>query len=118
MGLDLKLLPFEAECGGICFSHTILTCDRDRDLFDRISKIPAKKVPREFCSYLGDIECKECEERHYGNTQKTPYGNPLTWVFAEELAALEEFVGPLRNTAILAYLETLDPMTKVALYWS
>lgn len=35
MGLDLKLLPFYSNrAGGMEFSHAVLTCGRDYDLFN------------------------------------------------------------------------------------
>lgn len=117
MSLDLSLLPFEHDGGDFGFSHSVLRLDGDRDLFDDILKIPQHPVPRKFNTYL----CRddEYEDTHYGNTQETPYGEPLGWIYAKELLALRpgSFSGRLTRAA-WAYLRELDPLTKVALYWS
>ena len=38
MGIDLALLPFDCDNKAIHFSHTILECNRDSKLFEKISR--------------------------------------------------------------------------------
>ena len=118
MGLDLNLLPFDGDMGSMNFSHTVLDCERRSQLFEELEGLPAVRVPEDFNTYL----CKddEYEESHYGNTQDTPYGEPLTYVLAEQLvpfASHEGVENHFKNRAIWAYLKELPPRTKVALYW-
>jgi hypothetical protein len=104
MGMDLKLLPF---CGdGITsnFSHTVLDCPRNYDVFEKVRKIPQMPVDDDFNSYFSD-------ELHYGQTHETPYGYRLTWCRAKDLKKCG-FTGPVG-----AYLEKLKDRHKVALYW-
>lgn len=114
MGLDLTLLPFDSER----FSHTVLTCERSIDLFEEIGKLQAVRVPTEFNTFVAqDDEHGD----HYGNTQDTPYGEPLTFVLVEQLlpfSKYEEVTDNFKNRAIWAYLKQLPRDTKVALYWS
>jgi hypothetical protein len=120
MGLDLALLPFEAERDEWGFSHSILQCERDQLLFDHISNISGESVPKRFATYLCSDDAYE--EPHYGNTQRTPYDEPLTWVRVEELidaynaAYLHDTPHP-RNRAVWSYLSALPARTKIALYW-
>ena len=116
MGLDLALLPFDAD-EGIHFSHTVLKCERRIELFEEIMKLPSTRVPENFTTLLRD---DEYQETHYGNTQETPYGDPLTFMEVENLLRFSEHEGVqnhFKNRAIWAYLAYLPPRTKVALYW-
>lgn len=119
MGLDLKLLPFDADHATIAFSHTVLNCERRRALFEcLLDNLNALPVPEEFRSYLSTDQ--DFEEHHYGVTTVTPYGEPLTWVEVEALLSYGDHVdvkGNYLNRAIWAYLGCLPPRTKVALYW-
>lgn len=117
MGLDLSLLPFDADHGDFAYSHTILNCDRDYKLFDAIQKVPQMKVPEGFTTYLSRDE--KYEEVHYGKTIETPYGEPLMFAEVESLLKHKKLVHQASvNRAVWAYLENLPPRTKVALYWS
>lgn len=118
MGLDLTLLPFDGDHGDFCFSHTLLDCGRRRDLFDAIMEtLHEVPVPDGFQSYMsrdGD------RDSHYGVTTTTPYGQPLGWVRAADLAQFSAHADVLdnyKNKAVWAYLGHLPPRTKVALYW-
>lgn len=115
MGLDLYLLPFDE---GSVFSHTLLSCERRRDLFEvimgRLSETP---VPDTFYTYLSR---EDDQDSHYGITTETPYGEPLGWVLASrllEFAAHEGVRDNFTNRAIWAYLAELPSKTRVALYW-
>ena len=121
MGLDLSLLPFDADHEGLAFSHTVLDCERRRVLFDQIlaiEKAHGRDVPERFTSYLSRDD--KYEDTHYGVTKDTPYGEPLKYVTAGQLVPLESRpeVEDCKNRAVWAYLGALDdPQTKIALYW-
>lgn len=119
MGLDLTLLPVEADHGHWGFSHSVLSLDRDYKLFDRIQKIEDKRsvpLPEDFTSYLSVDDGDG--EPYYGQTTETPYGLPLKAVYAKDLLkASEARRSSLRNQAAWAYLEKLPDGAKVALYW-
>lgn len=118
MGLDLKLLPFDGDHHDLSFSHTVLTCDRNYDLFDQIQALEETRgrlVPTGFSSYVSRDE--KYEESHYGETKETPYGQPLREVEVEDLLPFRRLCADWKNLAIWAYLEHLPPRTKVALFW-
>lgn len=118
MGLDLTLLPFEADFPQLHFSHTILNCERRGDLFQDILKLPGVAIEFEFDTFMSkDEESEFC----YGPTQSTAYGEPLRYVFARDLKAFSGNIGAIdnhKNRAVWAYLDCLPDDTKVALYWS
>lgn len=121
MGLDLKLLPFQAESEFVSFSHTILDCFRRRDLFEKIQGLPSEPVPENFQSYLSRDHEDGYEDTHYGKTTHTPYGERLTWVYATDLVRLADHPDVLDNhwnRAIWRFLMELPNGTKVALFWS
>lgn len=118
MGVDLTLLPFDGDFGDRAFSHTALPCTRRSNLFNAISEVSTMEVPDDFSTYF----CRddEYEEAHYGNTQETPYGQPLRWCYVKDLTELSDHDGVTdnpRNEAIWAFLEQLSDKTKVSLYW-
>jgi len=116
MGLDLKLLPMTFLRDNDAFSHTVLPVRRCTALFDELMDLPSLQVPAEFSTYLSDD--KEDDELT-GNTQKTPYDEPLTYVRAHDLLRFKDHEGvrDFGNRGIWAYLEHLPPDSKVALYW-
>jgi hypothetical protein len=116
MGLDLDLLPFDA-FDNISFSHTVLCCDRKRDLFEKILKLVTKRVPNDFTSYLS---MEDGMDHHYGRTVRTPYGDALCYTTVGALLKFKDHVcvkDNVKNKAIWAYLNALPKKTKVALYW-
>jgi hypothetical protein len=119
MGLDLTLLPFDADHGaGFSFAHSVLQCARSRELFEAIQKLTETPVPAEFYSYLSR---EDDAAAHYGVTTTTPYGEQLGWVRVADLLAFAEHVeviGNHKNRAVWAYLGQLPGRTKVALYWN
>lgn len=116
MGLDLRLLPFDSET----YSHTILSCERRADLFDKllaVEKRIGRDVPDRFNTFTAR---KENGDTGYGKTIRTPYGENLKYVHASDLAAFgkhRDVKDNATNRAIWAYLDELDHDTKVALYW-
>lgn len=122
MGLDLKLMPFGGECpGAVNFAHTILCCERRRDLFELILELDGREgqnVPTGFNTFLSFDEA--LEKSCYGETLETPYGERLHWVEARFLAVLASHADVLDNhlnRAVWAYLKELPPAWPVALYW-
>ena len=116
MGLDLRLLPFDCDNGDFAYSHTILSCDRDSQLFDAIRELNQLSVTGRFYTFTGRQE--GFEDVCYGNTQKTPYGEPVKFAIAGDLyRCFRNSGGTGVNSAIRAYLQCLEPQTKVALYW-
>ncbi len=125
MGVDLFLLPIKTDVERIklCFSHTILECDRDLKLFEKIKKLPAFDVPFYFCSYLSKEDGLGLRvDNHYGYTTKDSYGIKLKCVYAKDLYRLiqEEILDRFLkegNKAIMMYLSILSPDSKIVLYW-
>lgn len=119
MGLDLTLLPFDADYDELCFSHTVLSCDRNGQLFCEIMALPSEPVLEGFSSYMSNEVVGDFDGIHYGPTKTTPYGEQVTFVKARQLCKLQEIAGLVayKNVAVWAYLQALDPETKVALFW-
>ena len=140
MSLDLTLLPFDGDQKDLSFSHTVLSCVSNcRDLYEEMNKFQEaigtpnslkimgvkynpnkdeRMVPKDFTSFISRDE--KYEEPHYGKTITDPQGTPLRWLYIKELLQWKNHAGVLRNQkhkAIWAYLELLDPESKVALYW-
>lgn len=118
MGVDLALLPFDFESDRFSFSHTVLNTERRKDLWEEIARLESKAVPDGFNSYVSRND--DYEESHYGETLETPYGDRLTYVLASDLLAFWDHPGVKdeeKNRAVWAYLNCLNPQTKVALFW-
>lgn len=117
MGVDLRLLPFDADHKDLAFSHTLLSCERRSALWEAIAEhCAASDVPDCFSSF-----CNVTDEGEtmYGVTTTTPHGERLQWTTAEALLqpAVMAHVDDPKNRAIWAYLAALPPATKVALFW-
>lgn len=116
MGLDLRLLPFDSDF----FSHTILTCERRSELFDALRGVEARNgrdVPDNFKTFIAR---RPDGDTGYGITIRTPYGENLKYVLASDLVTFAEHndvTDNAVNRAIWAYLQQLNPNTKIALYW-
>lgn len=111
MGVDLRLLPFDADFDGLHFSHTILNVRMDRDLWEAVDGVEQFPVPDDFMSFSCRNQ-EECEETHYGNTVETPYGERLTYTTAKNLKGMA-----FKPNAVAAYINALNDDVKVALYW-
>jgi hypothetical protein len=118
MGLDLRLMPFEE---GAHFSHMLIDTERRSELYDVILALEEKwgrNVPERFSTFCGHDE--KSEETCYGNTQETPYGEPLRYVLADKLAELHEHPAVQDNElnrAAWAFLRELGKTWRVALFW-
>lgn len=120
MGLDLTLMPFYANDPTCSLAHTMIDCERRRDLFDAILPIEEKRgrdVPADFRTFRSR---EDDQDSHYGLTIETPYGERLKYVRAIDLMPLASHEGvtdnPL-NRAAWAYLKELPGTWPIALYW-
>lgn len=118
MSLDLRLLPIDFDNGTYGFSHTVLSVDSGRLWHDLLEGIHLTDVPDSFNTYLAvGADGEKC----YGDTQDTPYGEPLRAArvrdIVKALNAADLTTMGVRDLAAIAYLNALDPKTKVALYW-
>lgn len=114
----MALLPFECDQGTWGFSHSILECGRSSNLFKEIRKLKEEPVPASFKTFCSRDDAYE--DIHYGETQETPYGEKLGWVYAKDLWNLgdhAEVKDNVQNMAVWAYLAELGAKTKIALYW-
>ena len=108
MGLDLTLMPLGADNNEWGFSHELLDVPRNRDLFERIMKLPALPVPTKFMTFRSRGDDGEAR---YGQTQDTPYGEPL---LATTMAHLKTCGIPGPHGAFVA---ASPDNQRVALYW-
>ncbi len=128
MGIDLKLLPVEANLSGSSgFSHSILSLERRSELWDAIDENVTTwpKPTWTLSSFLGR---QDNGEHGYGDTDETPYGDRIEFCFAANLAEVIEAFNekeaheydippPVLNVATAAYLKCLPPQTEIGLYW-
>lgn len=120
MGLDLHLLPFDCDMDDFAFSHTLLSLERNRVLFDLLMNLENQKglpVPKNFMTY-----CSRSDEGEncYGATPTTPYGERMMFVEVGVLMSLKDHnlvERDYKNKAVWAYLSCLPKSRKVALYW-
>lgn len=118
MSLGLKLLPIDDDDHGSGFSHAVLTVDNARKWESALENVRLTAVPDSFNTYVCQDDTHD-EETHYGNTQETPYGEPLRAARVEDILdcvdRLEDWRG--RDAAAIGYLRACDPRMKIALYW-
>lgn len=114
--MNLKLLPMTFLRDDCAFSYTVIPVNRCSELFEELMNLPDLTVPSTFYTYLGD---RTDPDEHSGNTQETPYGEPLTYVLTRDLLRFKDHEGvrEFGNAGAWAYLEHLPPDSKVALYW-
>lgn len=127
MGLDLKLLVLLGDTPNfdMWLGHTIITTGRDYYLYDTIKRqVDEKAIPegKTVWSYFHDSEDDPDAESTYGEMYTNPYGEPLTWVTAGELAdafqvARQAWLKADINEAIYQFLRALPATWKIVLYW-
>jgi hypothetical protein len=120
MGRDLYLLPLDylSRDRNWGYSHTVLNCPRNYELYDAIEKRdPIVIQDIDVSCYMHVIEGGDSEgEYGYGALPKTdPYGDPMTWLPASQL--VPAFRKHLPKHPITAYLGALEPEVLVVLYW-
>lgn len=104
MGVDLALLPFEANYNS---SFNVLWLERNYDVWKRIEKLETHPVQEGFRSHCGHSEKGDyC----YGETKEDRYGSEIRWVYARDIAPLLE--GPEG-----AYVKALPGDYRIALFW-
>jgi len=118
MGLDLRILPQYAI--GADFSHDILECDGDTEMFDFIKNVEkrnGRKVPRNGINSFSGTG--EDGEHCYGQTIQTAYGEDMISVQAGELSdALIDYQSESwRNRAVISFIKELPKELEVFLYW-
>jgi hypothetical protein len=122
MGLDLTLLVSEgARVRGWDFAHTVIDCERRSALFDAILNVEeaeGQAVLEQFNTYVSREGGRDV---HYGNTQETPYGEPVRTLPAgalvDRFADHEGVTDNPKNRAAWAYLREREPSLPIALYW-
>lgn len=118
MGLDLRLLPLDHDSADWGFSHTVLDVGNASHIYDALKGVPRTAVPADFATFVSRLENGEAG---YGQTQETPYGEPLQCVTVKALLKIQRSAvtkdSSAKRRAIWAYLRELDSDQRVALYW-
>ena len=122
MGIDLTLMPLEADLETVRFSHTLLEMDRDYDLWEKIRNLERLPLhePETVYTYLGDGKRTGNTGTEKNSTGEDCYGHPWHTATAGDLSRAGHGIVPQlsdRNRAGLVYLQQLDPDTKVILHW-
>lgn len=115
MGVDLTLCPdrYHGDALGWFLAHTRLDTNRHYAFYAAIQALDSQPLPPHVrFQWYGD---NGLEDR-----QADPYGAPLTWLDA---GAFQQIPGRVRamlspwNNAVLLFLETIPPQSKVVLWW-
>lgn len=116
MGVDLTLIPVQSETVGQLYAPTLLEFGRYYDLFEQIEAMPSTESTSTLRSFRGR---DESGETCYGDTKQTPYGDPIKFVRAGDLARLtfDPSTVMQETSAAMAYVRALKPDTLVGLYW-
>ena len=88
--MDLKLLPMTFLRDDCAFSYTVIPVNRCTELFEELMRLSDLTVPGTFNTYLGS---RTDPDESSGNTQETPYGEPLTYVLARDLLRFKDHEG-------------------------
>lgn len=108
MGLDLRLLPAYTTKGEIAL--TILECQREGGFFRLVTEFQ-----KEHGKY-GEIRSYHSEDAWVDYTSDA-YGDDLQYILAGDLEKVFRASEYNTNRAIRAYLEAINPKTRVFLYW-
>lgn len=119
MGVDLRLYPIYLDGGLAPFPTNALDLDRERELWSHIEESLTER-PLDGEMYHLD------EEKGLVRRSDNPYGSPITWAPAGEIATLlREWIdrpdrqwpsGPWTRAAA-AYLAQLSLEVRVVLWW-
>jgi hypothetical protein len=115
MGVDLTLMPLLEKDYWV--SHALIRLERRRALWPKIEALGARPVPEPLTCFQG---VGPDGDPAYGEITQDPYGQPLTWLPAGELATLhddETVQDNWLNQAAWAYLRQMPPDWPVVLYW-
>lgn len=116
MGLDLKLIPVDHDSFEWGFGHSLIEVGWAGDLYDTLTRLKLTDPPKDFTTFIARGADGEST---YGQTQETPYGDPLKCALAQAVARAmrKEVDESWQRTAARAYLEACPPDMRVALYW-
>lgn len=122
MALDARLLPVNQAGRDSGYAHTVLSLDRDYELFERIKKVERHELPLFQCStWFGrQIKDGQCEgERTYGPVDETPYGEKMKYATAHELAKamLVNGADMSKNNLAAAHYLAYIADCYVGIYW-
>lgn len=128
MGLDCCLLPIDHDTPDFGFSHSILRLERTGIAQALLEAKGATSPPARFETFYSHDrlcdkpECCCCQEPHYGDTTEDCYGEPLPVFTAGELVSRFGHKRVIResqrNRAVWAYLATVDPNMRIAVFFS
>jgi hypothetical protein len=118
MGLDLTLAPVRFG-DPWWLLHTRIDLDRNYELFDQI--VNHRDTAKQLCipyAVPSDIKLQWYGDDGIATTATDPYGKPLHYVFAGDLARvkLPASTGAW-NKAVFAMICAMPRDTKVVLYW-
>lgn len=123
MGVDLKLLIVEADCGSWGYAHTMLEIGRDYEFHDALrQKHPKPHEEFSLSSFVSVVpDGKMKGEYCYGKVEETPYGEPLTFLSIKEVLeawnSFDNSASNLQQQAAMAYLGKLEATKQIALFW-
>ena len=121
MSLQLKFLPIIGN-PPTCQAPSMVMLDADDDCYGEVSdqisdlekatnRLVSDYTPY-FATYLKNFDDGGACETGYGPTTTTPYGEPVRWVYAHELAAIVPASCPSG-----AWLKLSRPSERIALWW-
>ena len=117
MGVDLTLIPVDADNGNLFFGHSLLEVERRRELWPLIKVMRCIEITRPFSCHMASLPSGEVR---YGDVTEDDYGEQLKTVCADDLLVLrnhDAVSGSNRNRAIWAYLHCLQRDTRIVLFW-
>jgi len=120
MGIDLRLLIESMETPNRDLCHTIISLERDYELWERIKRLTVFEARNEIYSWFGD---------NYGASDNDAYGDKLMFTTAKDVVRrffvimpkmlglqLQHESTPLNNAA-MEYIKALPEDTRIYLYW-
>lgn len=117
MSLDLTFLPVDHDQPTWGFSHSMIQAGAGAMWYEALKDCIFTGVPKDFKTFT----CREGGEPHYGDTQRTPYGEPLLCVTARQIINALNMHGfwemSSKDQAAFAYIQQLPREQRVALYW-
>jgi len=117
MSVDLRLLPQYDKNAD--FSHDVLSCDRDYEMFELIRELEKSNGRQVKKGGINTFVAFNGENCHYGKTEDTAYGLVMIGVQVKKLKeVLSEYVSESwKNKAIIAFINELPDDLEIWLYW-
>jgi hypothetical protein len=122
MGVDLTICPKtygSFEDNKWFLAYTRIGLERDYDLFAQID-MPSRPGVRQVCDpkpLPATVRFDWYEDGGVKQRTDDPYGAPLRFVWAEELARVDVGRSSDWNKAALAFVRGLPPRTPIVLWW-